>query len=75
MAACGVRRVGSVALSSCFIRSRDATPLEDSIMAHTHEFDCKQCGAHLDSREDLERHNREQHLGASRRRAPQCVVA
>ncbi len=30
-------------------------------MAHTHEFDCKQCGAHLDSREELDRHNREKH--------------
>jgi hypothetical protein len=30
-------------------------------MAHTHEFDCRQCGAHLDSREELEKHNRENH--------------
>lgn len=30
-------------------------------MAHTHEFDCKVCGAHLDSREDLDKHNREKH--------------
>jgi hypothetical protein len=30
-------------------------------MAHTHEFDCRQCGAHLDSREELDRHNREEH--------------
>lgn len=30
-------------------------------MAHTHEFDCKACGAHLDSREELDRHNRDHH--------------
>lgn len=30
-------------------------------MAHTHEFDCKACGVHLDSREELDRHNREHH--------------
>lgn len=30
-------------------------------MAHTHEFDCKACGAHLDSREELDRHTRERH--------------
>ena len=41
-------------------------------MAHTHEFDCKVCGAHLDSREELDRHNRSSHpdsmqAGASER--------
>jgi hypothetical protein len=30
-------------------------------MAHTHEFDCKLCGAHLDSRQDLDRHNHDKH--------------
>ncbi len=30
-------------------------------MAHTHEFDCQQCNAHFDSREDLDRHNRQMH--------------
>ena len=30
-------------------------------MAHTHEFDCKICGAHLDSRQDLDKHNKEKH--------------
>jgi hypothetical protein len=30
-------------------------------MAHTHEFDCIVCGAHLDSEEELARHNQEQH--------------
>ena len=30
-------------------------------MEHTHEFDCKICGAHLDSRQDLDKHNREKH--------------
>jgi hypothetical protein len=31
------------------------------IMAHTHEFDCQQCNAHFDSREELDRHNRQMH--------------
>jgi hypothetical protein len=30
-------------------------------MAHTHEFDCIVCGAHLDSEDELARHNQEQH--------------
>ena len=30
-------------------------------MAHTHEFDCKVCGAHLDSRQELDKHNRDSH--------------
>jgi hypothetical protein len=30
-------------------------------MAHTHEFDCIVCGAHLDSEEELARHNQERH--------------
>ena len=30
-------------------------------MAHTHEFDCRVCGAHLDSRNELEEHTREKH--------------
>jgi hypothetical protein len=30
-------------------------------MPHNHEFDCKQCGAHLDSRQDLDKHMREKH--------------
>jgi hypothetical protein len=30
-------------------------------MAHTHEYDCVVCGAHLDSQDDLARHNREHH--------------
>jgi hypothetical protein len=34
-------------------------------MAHTHEFDCKACGAHLDSREELDRHNREKHTSGA----------
>ncbi|MFL5612541.1 MAG: hypothetical protein ACJ796_02640 [Gemmatimonadaceae bacterium] len=34
-------------------------------MAHTHEFDCKACGMHLESREELDRHNREKHAGAT----------
>lgn len=31
-------------------------------MAHTHEFDCIVCGAHLDTQEQLARHNKENHL-------------
>jgi len=31
------------------------------IMAHTHEFDCRICGAHLDSQSDLDQHNRKEH--------------
>ena len=30
-------------------------------MAHTHEFDCIVCGAHLDTEEELARHNKERH--------------
>jgi len=30
-------------------------------MPHTHEFDCRVCGAHLDSRKELDEHTREQH--------------
>jgi hypothetical protein len=30
-------------------------------MAHDHSFDCRQCGAHLDSQEELNRHMREKH--------------
>jgi hypothetical protein len=30
-------------------------------MAHTHEFDCKVCGAHLDSRTELDQHNLKRH--------------
>lgn len=34
-------------------------------MAHTHEFDCKVCGAHLDSRQELDKHNKDNHMSAS----------
>lgn len=30
-------------------------------MPHNHEFDCKQCGAHLDSRQELDRHVHDKH--------------
>ena len=30
-------------------------------MAHTHEYDCIVCGAHLESLDELDRHNRQQH--------------
>jgi hypothetical protein len=41
-------------------------------MAHTHEFDCRICGAHLDSREELDKHARTEHTaqaGASAKTA------
>jgi len=28
---------------------------------HTHEFDCIICGAHLDSEQELDRHNKDKH--------------
>ncbi len=28
---------------------------------HDHRFDCRQCGAHFDSQDELNRHNRENH--------------
>jgi hypothetical protein len=34
-------------------------------MPHTHEFDCKVCGAHLDSQQDLDLHNREKHANTA----------
>jgi hypothetical protein len=39
-------------------------------MAHTHEFDCKICGTHLDSRDDLDRHNRASHPDSMRAGEP-----
>ena len=30
-------------------------------MAHTHEFDCRICGAHLDSQQELDKHKRAKH--------------
>jgi hypothetical protein len=30
-------------------------------MAHTHEYDCVVCGAHLDSQEELGKHNEQYH--------------
>ena len=43
-------------------------------MAHTHEYDCIVCGAHLDTQEQLTRHNKENHLrgatGTERPRQP-----
>jgi len=34
---------------------------DEETMEHTHEFDCIICGAHLDSEQDLARHNKEKH--------------
>ena len=38
-------------------------------MAHTHEFDSPNCGAHLDSRRELDQHNAEYHAGSSQDRS------
>jgi hypothetical protein len=35
-------------------------------MAHTHEFDCRICGAHLDSQQELEQHNQTNHPDRAR---------
>jgi hypothetical protein len=32
-------------------------------MAHDHTFDCKICGAHLDSQRDLDGHTSDKHPG------------
>jgi hypothetical protein len=34
-------------------------------MAHTHEFDCKICGEHLDSKRELDDHFRDRHPNES----------
>jgi hypothetical protein len=39
---------------------------EESTMAHDHSFDCRQCGAHLDSQDELNRHIRENHSAQSK---------
>ena len=39
-------------------------------MAHTHEFDSKVCGAHLDSRQELDQHTREKHQDKSQSARP-----
>ena len=41
--------------------ARNYSTSEDWIMAHDHTFDCKQCGAHLDSQEELNKHIRDRH--------------
>jgi hypothetical protein len=38
-------------------------------MAHTHEFDCKVCGEHLDSKKELDEHNRDRHPNSSTQRS------
>ena len=30
-------------------------------MEHRHEFDCRICGAHLDSQQELDKHKKEKH--------------
>jgi hypothetical protein len=34
----------------------------EELMAHTHEYDCIVCGAHLDTSEELAHHNQELHI-------------
>ena len=41
----------------------------EEFMAHTHEYDCIVCGAHFDSQNDLDRHNRDRHLPENVREA------
>jgi hypothetical protein len=41
--------------------AEDRNRIGGGYMAHTHEFDCKLCSAHLDSRDELDRHNRLNH--------------
>ncbi len=41
------------------------TSREVHMAEHTHEFDCKQCGAHLDSQRELDQHNHENHQNRS----------
>jgi hypothetical protein len=33
---------------------------------HTHEFDCRTCGVHLDSQQQLDQHKRTNHPDATR---------
>lgn len=37
---------------------------------HTHEYDCRVCGAHLDSQRELDEHNRRHHPGTGEQSAP-----
>jgi hypothetical protein len=39
-------------------------------MAHTHEFDCIICGAHLDSRKELDQHNQREHTRQASSESP-----
>jgi hypothetical protein len=39
-------------------------------VTHTHEYDCKLCGSHLDSAQELDRHVRENHPDAMRASRP-----
>ncbi len=45
------------------VRSRAPLPTQagEDFMAHTHEFDCPICGAHLDSRKQLDQHSSKEH--------------
>jgi hypothetical protein len=44
------------------LRGKRAAPsLLEISMAHTHEFDCRVCGAHLDSQKELDEHTQKEH--------------
>jgi hypothetical protein len=34
---------------------------QEVVMTHTHEFDCRICGAQLDSQDELDQHMRAEH--------------
>jgi hypothetical protein len=52
-------RAQSLRHATCASLLRDFDP--GDLMEHTHEFDCIICGAHLDSEQELDRHNKEKH--------------
>jgi len=59
-----VRRVAPVAVSRRFTGKQRAglNPGDFRMTQNDNkDFECRQCGAHFDSRDDLDRHNRSQH--------------
>jgi hypothetical protein len=40
-------------------------------MEHDHTYDCRLCGAHLDSQQDLNKHNRECHTAQAQYDKPE----
>jgi hypothetical protein len=58
--------VRAACLSSALHRAHQsdaavAATTEDMTMANDHGYDCQQCGAHFDTRDQLDRHNKQQH--------------